>query len=208
MQRVFRRGKNIKKKKKCIAKGNETKNWNANRRNADCRTLVSPSAYWRTLLLLRLHEFLSSFTSGYSSRKLQQKYLPHSHTHTHPQRRHTYDICMQILSRWFCICLSTKCHGAYAWCAEATLLILSFRFIFISPTTFSCIGMLPLHISILNPGQTARPWGHWWLPVFMSRIKMANLWQSLSYFQVCLYAASPVKNSRWENGENYSGGRS
>lgn len=48
------------------------------------RTLVSPCAraYWRTLLLLRLHEFLSSFTSGYSSRKLQQKYLPTTHTHT------------------------------------------------------------------------------------------------------------------------------
>lgn len=51
----------------------------------DCRfrwNICFGLAYWRTLLLLRLHEFLSSFTSGYSSRKLQQKFMASTHTHT------------------------------------------------------------------------------------------------------------------------------
>jgi len=46
-------------------------------------SMTPPFAYWRTLLLLRLHEFLSSFTSGYSGRKLQQKYFESTHRHTH-----------------------------------------------------------------------------------------------------------------------------
>lgn len=97
------------------------------------RALDSPWPYWRTLLLLRLHEFLSSFTSGYSCRKLQQKYLPHIyHSILSQTLRHMYDICMQILSRWFCICLSTKCHGAYAWCVHATMLSFRHCFFFIS----------------------------------------------------------------------------
>lgn len=38
----------------------------------------------------------------------------------------------------------------------------------------------------LDKQHLLSPRAHWWLAVFMSRIKMANLWQSLSYFQVCL----------------------
>lgn len=126
----------------------------------DCRfrwNICFGLAYWRTLLLLRLHEFLSSFTSGYSSRKLQQKFMASTHTHTYILHtssrmycargtttmtwRHMYGISMQIsLNDFAYVCALGNTvrirYALYSLPKALSVLVLSFSpslLLFLSP---------------------------------------------------------------------------
>lgn len=130
----------------------------------DCRfrwNICFGLAYWRTLLLLRLHEFLSSFTSGYSSRKLQQKFMASTHTHTHTPHtssrmycargtttmtwRHMYGISMQIsLNDFAYVCtLGNTVRIRYAL-YSAILLPKALSVLVLFPSLFFCFIRLAL----------------------------------------------------------------
>lgn len=96
-----------------------------------------------------------------------------------------------------------RCVCVMCTCDDALLPPLLFFFIsthlpaWVSPV---CIPLTPTrHLVLWHPFAPLCPRGYWRLPVFMRHIKMANLWQSLSYFQVCLSAVSLGRNSRGGN---------